>query len=283
MKLGAIDFAGGTVVHLSTGRLGARRRARARQAQGLPVRAPPSAQPDDDGARRRHPVVRLVRLQRRQRARCQRPRRARARQHAHRRGRGRDSRGPSSRARGSRRPRCSASRRVSSPASSRSRRPPASCRRWRAIAIGALAGGVCYGGVLLKSRLGYDDALDAFGVHGVGGATGALLTGVFATRRYNNGHGGGFDSLLGKQAIAIGAAGAWAAVVTFVLLKVIDLDDRPPRRPRDRARRSRRRAPRRVRRMAIRRSDGAHAIARAIIAIWQIVRQNRLNGSAISG
>jgi Amt family ammonium transporter len=91
-----------------------------------------------------------------------------------------------------------------------------------AIAIGIAAGLICYVAVLAKSRLGYDDALDAFGVHGVGGATGALLTGVFARAALNNGTGGGL-SLLGKQAIAIGAAGAWAAVVTFVLLKVLDL------------------------------------------------------------
>ena len=91
-----------------------------------------------------------------------------------------------------------------------------------AIGIGAAAGIICYGGVLLKARLGYDDALDAFGVHGIGGATGALLTGVFARAVLNNDHGGGID-LLGKQGIAVAAAGAWAAVVTFVLLKVINL------------------------------------------------------------
>jgi len=91
-----------------------------------------------------------------------------------------------------------------------------------AIVIGIAAGGICYGAVLLKSRLGYDDALDAFGVHGVGGATGALLTGLFARAALNNGDGGGL-SLVGKQAISIGAAGAWAAVVTFVLLKFLDL------------------------------------------------------------
>jgi Amt family ammonium transporter len=91
-----------------------------------------------------------------------------------------------------------------------------------AIVIGIAAGGICYGAVLVKSRLGYDDALDAFGVHGVGGATGALLTGVFARGVLNGGNAGGF-SLVSKQAIAIGAAGAWAAVVTFVLLKLIDL------------------------------------------------------------
>jgi len=91
-----------------------------------------------------------------------------------------------------------------------------------AILIGAAAGAICYGAVLAKTRLGYDDALDAFGVHGVGGATGALLTGLFARATLNGGTSGGL-SLLGKQAIAIGAAAAWAAVVTFVLLKVLDL------------------------------------------------------------
>ncbi len=91
-----------------------------------------------------------------------------------------------------------------------------------AILIGVLAGVICYFAVLAKSKLGYDDALDAFGVHGVGGATGALLTGIFARAALNNGTGGGL-SLLGKQAIGIAAAGAWAAVVTFVLLKALDL------------------------------------------------------------
>ena len=50
-----------------------------------------------------------------------------------------------------------------------------------AVAIGAIAGFVCYNAVMLKGKLGYDDSLDVFGVHGVGGTTGALLTGVFAT------------------------------------------------------------------------------------------------------
>jgi Amt family ammonium transporter len=91
-----------------------------------------------------------------------------------------------------------------------------------AIGLGAAAGLICYGGVLLKTRLGYDDALDAFGVHGIGGATGALATGLLTRAALNNGHGGGLD-LLSKQAIGIAAAGAWAAVVTFVVLKGIDL------------------------------------------------------------
>jgi Amt family ammonium transporter len=91
-----------------------------------------------------------------------------------------------------------------------------------AIVIGIAAGAICYGAVLAKSKLGYDDALDAFGVHGVGGATGALLTGLLARATLNNGTAGGLG-LLGKQAVAVAAAGAWAAVVTFVLLKVLDL------------------------------------------------------------
>jgi Amt family ammonium transporter len=91
-----------------------------------------------------------------------------------------------------------------------------------ALLIGAIAGAVCYGAVLVKTKLGYDDALDAFGVHGIGGATGALLTGLLARAIDNKGVGGGLE-LVGKQAIAIGAAAAWAAVVTFVLLKAIDL------------------------------------------------------------
>ncbi|HEX4460443.1 MAG TPA: ammonium transporter [Polyangia bacterium] len=95
-----------------------------------------------------------------------------------------------------------------------------------AIIIGLAAGVVCYGGVLLKSRFRYDDALDAFGVHGVGGALGAVLTGVFAAKAFNP---AGADGLLlggvsvfVTQLIGIAAAGAYAAVVSFVLLKVID-------------------------------------------------------------
>ena len=90
-----------------------------------------------------------------------------------------------------------------------------------ALAIGAIAGALCYGAILVKMRLGYDDALDAFGVHGVGGATGALLLGLLARAADNKGLGGGLE-LLGKQALAIGAAGAWAALVTFGLLVGID-------------------------------------------------------------
>jgi len=95
-----------------------------------------------------------------------------------------------------------------------------------AIAVGGIAGLACYGGVLLKSRLGYDDSLDAFGVHGVGGATGALLTGVFANTAFNSaGHDGlllGGTHVFLVQLLAIGAAAAYAALVTFVILKVVN-------------------------------------------------------------
>jgi ammonium transporter, Amt family len=95
-----------------------------------------------------------------------------------------------------------------------------------AIAVGGLAGAICYAGVLLKTRFGYDDSLDAFGVHGVGGAAGALLTGVFASTAFNE---AGKDGLLAgnpgqllTQAIGVGAAAAYAAVVTFLILKLVD-------------------------------------------------------------
>jgi Amt family ammonium transporter len=95
-----------------------------------------------------------------------------------------------------------------------------------ACAIGFLTGLVCYGGVLLKHRFGYDDALDAFGVHGVGGIFGAILTGIFASKIWNEAGqdgliSGNFD-LLVEQVIGIAVAGAFSAVLTFVLLKLID-------------------------------------------------------------
>ena len=96
-----------------------------------------------------------------------------------------------------------------------------------AMIIGALTGAACFGGVLLKGRFRYDDSLDAFGVHGVGGAAGAMLTGVFATAALTPvGVGGGAlagnASLLVEQAIGLVAAGAYAALMTLVILKVIE-------------------------------------------------------------
>jgi ammonium transporter, Amt family len=95
-----------------------------------------------------------------------------------------------------------------------------------AIVIGGIAGVVCYGGVMLKGRFGYDDALDAFGVHGVGGALGALLTGIFAAKAFNP---AGADGLLRggggvmvTQIIGVVASAAFAVVLSFAILWIID-------------------------------------------------------------
>jgi ammonium transporter, Amt family len=88
--------------------------------------------------------------------------------------------------------------------------------------IGGAAGVVCFGGVMLKSKLGYDDALDAFGVHGVGGLLGALLTGVLASSGWNSAVTVQGADLVLEQAIGAGATAVYSIVVTFVLLKVLD-------------------------------------------------------------
>jgi Amt family ammonium transporter len=96
-----------------------------------------------------------------------------------------------------------------------------------AIVIGALGGIVCFTAVSIKAKTSLDDSLDVFGVHGIGGTLGALLTGVFATKVINSaGNDGllyGNASLLGIQAVAVLATWVYAAVVTFVLLKVLDV------------------------------------------------------------
>jgi Amt family ammonium transporter len=95
-----------------------------------------------------------------------------------------------------------------------------------AIVIGFLAGGGCFIAVELFVRGRVDDALDVFGVHGVGGIIGALATGIFATKAVNEfGNDGllyGNPGLLVTQLIAVVAVAAYAAIVTFVLLKAID-------------------------------------------------------------
>ena len=94
--------------------------------------------------------------------------------------------------------------------------------------IGGLAGMVCYLALSLKTRFGFDDALDVVGVHLVGGILGSLLVGLFADRGINalGGDGlfyGGGLSLLSKQLIATGVTLAYSGVVTFGLAKVIDM------------------------------------------------------------
>ena len=93
-----------------------------------------------------------------------------------------------------------------------------------ALIIGLVAGVVCFwSATSLKHMLGYDDSLDAFGVHGVGGIVGALLTGVFAYGPLSDGTYVGGASLLTAQCIAVGATIVWSGVMTFVLLKIVDL------------------------------------------------------------
>lgn len=91
-----------------------------------------------------------------------------------------------------------------------------------ALVMGLTAGPVCYGGVLLKHKLGYDDSLDAFGVHGLGGAWGAIATGIFATVGATGLIAGNGHQLM-IQIVGVLAAGAYAVVVTLgiiFLLKV---------------------------------------------------------------
>ena len=104
---------------------------------------------------------------------------------------------------------------------------------WHGIVIGIIAGAVCfYACTKLKHALGYDDSLDVFGVHGVGGATGTLLTGVFATAAVSMGPDSpaGLPGLLegnSKQVLiqlyGIAATIVWSGVGTFVLLKLVGL------------------------------------------------------------
>ncbi len=100
-----------------------------------------------------------------------------------------------------------------------------SCGPLGAIAIGAAAGVLCFlASSRLKRRLGYDDALDVFGVHGVGGIVGALLTGVFASASLGGiGYAEGFDMAkqVGHQALAVAVTCIWSAVVTGVSLWLI--------------------------------------------------------------
>src|SRR5450759_1929530 len=93
-----------------------------------------------------------------------------------------------------------------------------------AIVIGFAAGAVCYGAILLRERLKIDDALDVWAVHGVGGTLGALLTGVFAVAAVNGASGlvEGNASQLGKQLVAVAATWIYSGIATFVILKVVD-------------------------------------------------------------
>jgi Amt family ammonium transporter len=94
-----------------------------------------------------------------------------------------------------------------------------------AIAIGLAVSVLCFGAVAAKAKLGYDDSLDTFGVHGVGGTVGALLTGIFASAAIQAGKTGlleGNAHQLWVQAVGVAAVVAYSIVVSFVLLRVLD-------------------------------------------------------------
>ncbi len=98
-----------------------------------------------------------------------------------------------------------------------------------AIVIGLTAGSACYGAILLRERLRIDDALDVWAVHGVGGTLGALLTGVFASTAVNPAiatggllETGSFEQL-GRQLVAVATTWAFSGAVTLAILKLVDL------------------------------------------------------------
>ncbi len=95
-----------------------------------------------------------------------------------------------------------------------------------ALVIGLMAGAVCYMSLNMKNRLGYDDSLDAFGIHGIGGILGTLTTGLFAQKLINQ---AGSDGLLFgnykafvSQALGILVAIVYSFIVTAIILKVLD-------------------------------------------------------------
>jgi ammonium transporter, Amt family len=94
-----------------------------------------------------------------------------------------------------------------------------------ALCIGLSAGALCYFGVNIKNFLGFDDSLDAVGVHGVGGTLGAIATGIFASKAINSAGADGLllgnSSLLWAQLLSVGVVIAYAFCVTWIILKVL--------------------------------------------------------------
>jgi Amt family ammonium transporter len=94
-----------------------------------------------------------------------------------------------------------------------------------AVVLGAVVCPFCYGAILVKGKLGYDDSLDVFGVHGVGALVGVLALGLLATPGLTGGLGGLFDgnaNLLLAQAIAVIAVAVYTVVVTLLILVAVD-------------------------------------------------------------
>ncbi|MGO2980333.1 MAG: ammonium transporter [Leuconostoc mesenteroides] len=103
---------------------------------------------------------------------------------------------------------------------------------WAAVVMGLLAGFIGFAGItFVKNSFGYDDTLDAFGIHGIGGAMGAILTGVFADKSVGGVAGliNGNISLVSKQLVAILFTIAFAAIGTYVLAKITELIAAPLR------------------------------------------------------
>jgi Amt family ammonium transporter len=95
-----------------------------------------------------------------------------------------------------------------------------------ALVIGAAAGVICWwASAKLKPMLGYDDSLDVFGIHGIGGIVGAILTGVFAAEAIGGakGHLEGNAAQVGLQVYGVAVTIVYCAVATFILLKVVDV------------------------------------------------------------
>jgi Amt family ammonium transporter len=95
---------------------------------------------------------------------------------------------------------------------------------WAAMLIGIAAGIVCYWAVHLKNKLGWDDALDVWGVHGIGGVLGTILLGVFAMKAIN-GQGGLLDGdtvFFFKEVIAVVGASAYAFLFSYLMLALIN-------------------------------------------------------------
>ncbi len=95
---------------------------------------------------------------------------------------------------------------------------------WAAVAIGISSAIICFAAVSLKNRWGWDDALDVWGVHGMGGLTGTILLGVFASSAINGQSGllEGNSSFFIKETVAVLGAAAYAFVFTYVMLIVIN-------------------------------------------------------------
>src|SRR5215471_2347583 len=95
-----------------------------------------------------------------------------------------------------------------------------------AVIIGIVSGVVCYYAVEMKNKLQWDDALDVWGVHGVGGFLGIILLGIFANKQFNpdgvNGLLYGDPTFLLKQATAVVFSSVWAFVFTYAMLRIID-------------------------------------------------------------